>query len=137
MTYPGAVGSIPKATGGATLISVDASGNRIPQAQKFAGTLAVDYDKPVSFGIIHANLTANHNGSYKAEADNFITQGAFTLLNATLGWRSSDERYSVSVFGRNLLNEIVINSSSTQAIGYPTSYGQPPRSYGLALRLKY
>ena len=136
-SYPGAVGSIPRAGGGATLIVVDASGNRIPQAQKFAGTLALDYDKAVSFGTVHANVNANHNGSYKFEADNFLTQKAYTLLNASLGWTSRDSRYGVTVFGRNLLDRIVLNNGTTQAIGYPVSYGQPPRTYGLTLRLNY
>ena len=136
-SYPNAVGSIPKAAGGATLIAVDASGNRIPQSQKFAGTLSVDYEKPVSFGALHANVTANHNGSYKFEADNFLTQRAYTLLNASLTWRSRNDHYSLSVWGRNLLDRIVLNNGTSQAVGYPVSYGQPPRTYGVTARLTY
>lgn len=136
-SYPNAVGSTPRPTGGAVLFPVDASGNRIPQSQKFAGTLAVNYEKPVSFGAVLANVTANHNGSYKFEADNLLTQGAYTLLNASLGWRSRDDRYSITVWGRNLLDEIVLNNGTSQAIGYPVSYGQPPRTYGLTARLNY
>ena len=136
-SYPNAVGSTPRATGGAALFPVDASGNRIPQSQKFAGTLAVNYRKPVSFGQLDANVTANRNGSYKFEADNFLTQRAYTLLNASLGWRSSDKRYSLTVWGRNLLDEIVLNNGTSQAIGYPVSYGQPPRTYGLTGRFNY
>ena len=136
-SYPGAVGSTPRPTGGATLFPVDASGNRIPQSQKFAGTLAVNYEKPVSFGTIRANLTANHNGSYKFEADNFLGQGAYTLLNASIGWATRDDRYSLTVWGRNLADEIVFNNGTSQAIGYPVSYGQPPRTYGITARLNY
>lgn len=135
-SYPNAVGSIPKPTGGATLINVNATGNRIPQSQKFAGTLAADYERAVSFGTLHANITANHNGSYKIEADNFLTQGAYTLLNATLEWRSPDDRYSLGIFGRNLLDEIVLNNATTQAIGYPVSYAQPPRTFGVTGKVK-
>ena len=137
VSYPNAVGSTPRATGGAALFAVDASGNRIPQSQKFAGTIAVNYQKPVAFGTIDSNVTANHNGSYKFEADNFLTQGAYTLLNASLGWRSLDKHYSLTVWGRNLLNEIVLNNGTSQAIGYPVSYGQPPRTYGLTARFTY
>ena len=136
-SYPNAVGSTPRPTGGATLFPVNASGNRIPQSQKFAGTLAVNYEKPVSFGTVRANVTANHNGSYKFEADNFLTQGAYTLLNASIGWASRDDRYSLTVWGRNLANEIVLNNGTSQAIGYPVSYGQPPRTYGITAKLNY
>ena len=137
VSYPGAVGSIPKPTGGATLLSVNASGNRIPQAQNFAGTLAVDYQKPVSFGTLLANVTANYNGDYKVEADNFLTQGAYTLLNASIGWRPLGDHYTLTLFVRNLLNETVLNNSSSQAVGYPTSYGQPPRTYGVTGRVSF
>ena len=136
-SYPNAVGSTPRPTGGAALFPVNASGNRIPQSQKFAGTLAVNYAKPVSFGTIRANVTANHNGSYKFEADNFLGQGAYTLLNASVGWATRDDRYSLTIWGRNLADEIVLNNGTSQAIGYPVSYGQPPRTYGITAKLNY
>ena len=136
-SYPNAVGSTPRPTGGAVLFPVNASGNRIPQSQEFAGTLTVNYQKAVSFGQLDASVTANHNGSYKFEADNFLTQGAYTLLSASLGWQSLDKRYSITVWGRNLLDEIVLNNGTSQAIGYPVSYGQPPRTFGVTARLRY
>uniref|UniRef100_UPI0015765BD3 TonB-dependent receptor n=1 Tax=Sphingomonas bacterium TaxID=1895847 RepID=UPI0015765BD3 len=139
-SYPGAVGSTPKATGGATLAAapgINAAGNRLPQSQAFVGTLAVDYDKPVSFGTIHANVTANYNGDYKVEADNFLTQGAYTLLNASLAWRPRGDHYSVTIFARNMLDATVLNNVSSQAIGYPTSYAQPPRTFGISGKFTY
>ncbi|WP_174291586.1 TonB-dependent receptor [Sphingomonas bacterium] len=137
VSYLGAVGSIPKPAGGATLISVDASGNRIPLAQKFAGTLAMDYEKPVSFGTIHANVTANYNGDYKIEADNFLTQKAYTLLNASLAWRPQGDRFEVKIWARNMLDELVLNNTSSQAPGYPTSYGTPPRTFGMTGKVHF
>lgn len=136
-SYPNAVGSTPRPTGGAALAPVDASGNRIPQSQKFVGTLAVDYDQPLTSGSLRFNVTANYNGNYKFEPDNFLTQGAYTLLNGSLTWRSEDERYSVSIWGRNLLDEIILNNATSQAIGYPVSYAQPPRTFGITGKLDF
>ncbi len=136
-SYPNAVGSIPRPTGGATLIAVDASGNRIPQSQKFVGTLAADYEQPLSSGSLLLNVTANHNGNYKFEPDNFLAQGAYTLLNTSLTWRSEDERYSVAIWGRNLLDEIILNNATSQAIGYPVSYAQPPRTFGVTAKVDF
>lgn len=137
VSYPNAVGSTPIPAGGAVLFPIDASGNRIPQSQKFAGTLAVDYEKPVSFGTLHANVTANHSGSYFFEADNFLRQEPYTLLNASLGWRSRNQHYSLTFWGRNLLDAIVLNNGTSQAIGYPVSYGQPPRTFGMTAKFIY
>ena len=136
-SYPNAVGSIPKATGGATLIAVDATGRRVPLAQNFTGTLAADYEQPVSFGTMHLNLTANYNGDYYFEADNFLRQSPYTLVNASVAWRSKDDHYSVTVWGRNLADAHIINNASSQASGYPVSYGQPPRTFGITGRVSY
>ena len=97
-SYASAVGSIPKPTGGATLIVVNATGDRVPLAQNFTGTLAADYEQPVSFGSLHYNITANYNGDYYFEPDNFLRQGAYTLVNASLTWKS----VSRPLFGQHL-----------------------------------
>lgn len=136
-SYPNAVGSIPRPTGGATLISVDASGNRIPQSQEFVGTVAADYEVPASFGQLKFNVTANYNGDYRIEADNFLRQEDYLLLNTSVTLTTNDERYSLTLWGRNLLDEAVLNNVSSQAIGYPVSYGTPPRTYGLTGRVNF
>lgn len=135
-SYPNAVGSTPRATGGAALFPVNATGNRIPQSQRFVGTLAADYERAVGNGAVLANVTANHNGDYFFEADNFLRQGSYTLLNASLGYRFA-AGFTLTVFGRNILDEIVLNNGTSQAIGYPVSYGQPPRTYGVSARVSF
>ena len=135
--YRNAVGSTPRPTGGATLITVDASGNRIPQAQKFSGSLAGDYEKEVSFGKLHFNLTGNYNGDYYFEADNFLKQKSYVMLNSSLTWTSVDKHYSFSIWGRNLANENIITNASSQAVGYPISYGQAPRTYGVTAKVDF
>ncbi len=135
--YDAAVGSVPKPTGGATLIAVDASGRRVPLAQEFTGTLAADYVQPVTWGTLHANLTANYNGDYYFEADNFLRQAPYTLVNASIAWRSKSDRYTVTVWGRNLADEHILNNASSQAPAYPVSYGQPPRTFGITGKVSY
>ena len=135
--YQNAVGSIPKPAGGATLITVDASGNRIPQAQKFAASLAADYETGLSFGTLHFNVTGNYNGNYYLEPDNFLKQGDYVILNASVKWTSANERYSFSVWGRNLADEDVITNGTSQAIGYPISYGQQPQTFGITAGVNF
>lgn len=135
--YRNAVGSIPRPTGGATLINVDATGNRVPLAQEFSGTLAIDYDRKFSFGGLHYNLTGNYNGDYTFEADNFLRQDDYLTLNTSLRWTSPDDAYSVTVFGRNLLDERVLTQVTSQSIGYPAAYAQPPRTFGLLGKVSF
>ncbi|WP_375398530.1 TonB-dependent receptor [uncultured Sphingomonas sp.] len=133
--YRNAVGSIPRADGGATLIAIDASGRRIPQAQNFVASLSGDYERAFGFGTLHLNVTGSYNGDYFIEADNFLRQPDYGLLSSSLAWTSPDKRYTISIWGRNLLDERIIFNASSQAIGYPTSYGQAPRTFGLTAKI--
>lgn len=137
-SYNAAVGSIPKATGGATLISIYATGNRIPQAQNFVSTLSTDYEKAVSFGSIHFNATGSYNGDYYFEPDNFLRQGAYVIVNTSIAWTSIDKRYTVSIWAKNLANARVLSNASSQAVGYPVSYGgQPPRIFAITGKVSF
>ena len=59
------------------------------------------------------------------------------LLNTSLRWTDANSRFSLTLWGRNLLNEIVIERTSTQGQGYPTIYGFAPRTYGATAGLKF
>ncbi|MDB5712127.1 MAG: hypothetical protein JWL96_4197 [Sphingomonas bacterium] len=135
--YSNAVGTTPNAFG-ATVFPIDAAGKRVPQAQNFVGNLALDYETPVSFGSLHFNANASYNGDYYFESDNFLRQPAYVLAGTSLAWTSTDKHYTISVWARNLLDEKVIYNASSQAPGYPVSYGgQAPRSVGITGKVNF
>ena len=135
--YNNAVFSTPKPGGGATISIGSAKGKRLPLAQKFVGTLALDWHRELASGTLDANVTANFNGDYAFEPDNFLRQGDYTMLNASLKYTFPGERVSLSVFGKNLTDERILAQPSTQPIGYPTTYGSAPRTYGVAARVTF
>ena len=136
--FPNATFSTPRPTGGASLFPGDAKGNRLPLAQEFVGTLGIDWSHDLeSGGAIDANVTANYNGDYFFEPDNFARQGDFVFLNASIKYTFPGKRFSVMAFGKNLLDEEVRTQPSSQGIGYPTTYGSPPRTYGIAARVQF
>ena len=135
--YRGAVFSTPRPTGGAAIFAGDATGNRLPLAQNFSGTIAVDYHHELPRGALDFNVTANHNGDYFFEADNFLRQGAYTILNSSLRWTLPGDQVSVTLFARNLLDEQVITQATTQGLGYPAAYSNTPRSFGGAVQVKF
>ncbi|WP_167706799.1 TonB-dependent receptor [Sphingobium fuliginis] len=116
----------------------DATGNRLPLSQKFTASGSLDYDFETSIGAMHFNLTGNYNGAYFFEADNYLRQPAYVLLNSSLRWTSPDDKLSFTVFGRNLLDKKVITYAATvNGLGYPVGYGSEPRVYGVTLGYKY
>src|SRR3546814_5909017 len=89
-------------TGGNIIFPGDATGNRLPLAQEFTGTLAVDYHTEASLGDLDFNITANYNGDYFFGADNFISQDDSILLNASVKWTLPEDGIAISLFGKNI-----------------------------------
>jgi len=123
----------------------DATGKRLNNAPEWAFTLGTQYSFEAAGGM--AFLGADYKWQdriYFSPANDGVggtrgyleQQGSYGLLNGRLGWTSSDDRWSVTLIGRNLLNEdyIVSTASYTAAIS-----GRPgtPRTVELSLSMKW
>jgi iron complex outermembrane receptor protein len=135
--YPTAVIGSPNSAGGVILASGSAKGNRIPLAQEFVGTLAVDYNIPVGGAEVDLNVTATYNGDYYFEADNFLRQDDYVQLNASINVALPDKRTSVIFSATNLLDEGVIARNFTQAFGYFVNYSKAPRTFSAAVKYQF
>ena len=97
----------------------------------------MDYHKSTTHGDFDINTTANYKGAYFFEPDNLLRQGAYTLLNASLKWRPPGANYSVTVWGRNLLDYAVASQEVSQAFAYSAAYANAPRTFGATLRVTF
>lgn len=135
--FDGAAFSTPRPGGGAIIGPGDASGNRLPLAQNFSATLALDYHQDISAGALDFNLTGNYNGDYYFEADNFLRQKAYFMLNASVKWTDAADRFSLTLWGRNLFDEKVITQVTSQSIGYPATFGNAPLTFGATAGFRF
>ena len=126
---------MPTGVGGINQIQVDATGNQIPFATKFTATLGAQYRAPLMGGELTADVNALYNDGFYTEVDEGRRQDNYVLVNASLGWVAPDERYSVSVWGKNLTDKAVLLSNDGAVHGTAVSY-QPPRTYGVTLGAK-
>ncbi|WP_176590523.1 MULTISPECIES: TonB-dependent receptor [Sphingobium] len=124
-------------TGGNVSCSTDLSGNRMVRSPKFAFNIGGTYAIPV--GQTELALTMNYawTGKYFWEADNRMVQDSYDLLNATarLGF-GPDQRFGISVFGKNLTNSHYSSYQTQSALG-DTQSPAPPRTYGAAIDFKF
>nr|WP_026191395.1 TonB-dependent receptor [Methylosinus sp. LW4] len=97
-----------------------------------------EWDRPVTgFGYVNVawqdktQLTDPHSVFQ-------FWQPPFAIVNAGLGLRTDDERYSLSVWAKNVFDERPIYSWSPGDASNPASVGLPirPRTYGGTLRVK-
>ena len=115
----------------------DASGNRLPNAQDFSGSISVNYDTDVSFGHLNFNVTESHNGSFVFEADNFLNQKAYDIVNASATWTSTSETFSLSLFVKNLFEEEVLTHATSIPLGQMSTQFLAPRTFGISGRIRF
>ena len=68
-----------------------------------------------------------------------ISQDAVTLVNVNAGLRFADDRFEISAFARNLLNEdVLLDAGNTGgAFGIPSYIPGEPRLYGVRVGAKF
>ena len=134
--FPNADSFVPTGIGGNNQIKVDATGNQIPFATKFTATLGAQYRAPLKGGEVIADANALYNDGFFTEVDEGRRQGAYVMVNASLGWVAPNEAYSIRVWGKNLTNEAVLLNKDG-AVHATAESSQPPRTYGVTLGVKF
>ncbi len=118
--FPNAPGFVAKPAGGATQISVNASGLQLIKAPRFTSSLSGNYSIGVGQNQEMAmNVTYAHTGSFYWDPANIYHQGPVDLVNAKLTWKLNDKGVRLSIFGTNLTNVAYIGGvvPSTSSVG--------------------
>ncbi|PNP97979.1 TonB-dependent receptor [Sphingobium sp. SA916] len=130
--FPGA--PVVGADGVRTIIN--AGGNRMVNAPKFSGSISATYVVPTQIGEFRVNGSVSHKGLSWATPGNILPFNAYTLLNATIGWTSSDGRFGVDLWGRNLTDKVYYGFRIESPFGH-SQMDAPPRTYGVRLKAKF
>jgi iron complex outermembrane receptor protein len=123
-------------TGGNATCAVDLSGNRTPRAPTFTANINATYKVPTTIGDIALTGTVYHNSGFAWDSDNRLRQPDYTTVNARASWTSSDGRYEITAWGKNLTNKYYfdyISASPTRDSGQPAM----PRSGGVSFGMHY
>ena len=113
----------------------DLSGNTLPRAPKFSYTTSANFSQGLSSDYLldwFLEYARTDQVYYSPFNQPYIEQPAFGLLSARLTASRRDGRLSVSLWGKNLTDEVwyqhvIRNTSFVGAIGSPAT----PRTYGL------
>ncbi len=117
------------------LATGDISGQQLPYAPKLSGTAAADWEAlQFSGGGVTLHLDSNYNGKQYLALPNepVIAQDAYALVNARLALHSSDDKWSVGLWGRNLADKFYLtNAVDVQGFGFDYRHRGLPRMYGV------
>jgi iron complex outermembrane receptor protein len=125
--------------------SVDLSGNRLISSPKFSTTLAADYERPIGDLMIRLHSDASYRSKqfYSAYNDKIgygsASQDGYWLLNGRITLATLDDRYSVALWSKNLLNKKVDVYAINLVSGFGYTFHQegPPRRYGVEIGMKF
>lgn len=121
---------------------LDLSGNRLPNAPKYTLTYGAQYSFETGIGEITFRGDGRKISSVFFDQFNVRSNSekAKTTLNASIAWRDANERFSASLFVKNLTDTLSKNGSFVYAgfAGYPLAGNyDPPRTYGARFGVEF
>lgn len=111
------------------------SGNALPRAPKWTGSLSVDLSREVGAGSVFVIPEIAYRSSNYVDSANteLFRQDANTLVNLRAGYESA-AGWSITAWGRNLTDErFTLGGFAVDPLIYAHT-PSPPRSYGVDLR---
>ena len=110
----------------------------LPAAPEWSMFGAVDYRAPVAAGTAHMHLEARYQSRQALLAQTnaaFARRGANTLINGHVAWSPQNRRFRVSVYGRNLTDQLFRGSAFAGV--FPLNTFNAPRTMGLELQVNF
>jgi len=136
-SFPNALFFTPNPAGGNIPSLASAAGNRLPLTPDATFNLSADYRYPLpGGGHLGLNATYSYSDGYVFSPDNILRQPAFSMVNAAISWTAPGDRFTTTLWGKNLSNEAVANAILESALGSLAAY-QQPRTYGVTVGVKF
>jgi outer membrane receptor protein involved in Fe transport len=134
--FPNAVVAIPQPNGTVHIGEGSATGNRLPFTPDLSVVVGLNYKHRFVTGPVSVNVNELYSTEFYAQPDNVLRQPAYHMVNASIQWSDTTERFAVTLWGDNLANYAVVNFLTASTTGDSVSY-QAPRTYGIRLGVKF
>ncbi|MFA5631497.1 MAG: TonB-dependent receptor [Porticoccaceae bacterium] len=121
-------------------------GNETINTPSYSLSLTGSYAIPTNIGEFDLTLMWSHTDEYFFDADNGLGQIApssqknnmqdkLDIINGSISWTSLDGKYNLSLWGKNLTDELYISFANQTGTVTKNIYG-PPRTYGVTFMAK-
>jgi iron complex outermembrane recepter protein len=122
----------PTGTPGNIRTDGDCSGNDLVRSPELTYNIGLVFDMPTDSGIYGASIMAAYNDGFFWEPDNLHAEADYTVVNAELSWLTSDEKFGITLWGKNITDEeysVYTTAASSGTVGA----GAPPATFGITL----
>ena len=121
---------------GNTQFTADVTGNRMVRAPRLTASMGFDYDHALPSGMLEVAGNVYYSSGFYAEPGNRLRQSPYGVLDGTISYTPDGSKLRYSVWGRNLTNTLYRYNFIDTAV-YDTQRFAPPRTYGVAIEVKY
>ncbi|MEH6583136.1 MAG: TonB-dependent receptor [Halioglobus sp.] len=129
----------------------DLSGERLNYTSPWTGNLNATWSDELGNGIgwyIRGEIAYRDDRLFFPDLDPEVVDGAYTLLNASLGFSAEGGNWDVILWGKNLAEEEYLNAGNRSRDGSNPQFGGTPiegyrvtpgseRTYGLTLKYRF
>lgn len=118
--------------------SISASGKKLPRAPEVQLNLGVEYGVALKKGGLRLAVDYAYSDRWYDAPENRLSQGAYSLVNASIAWNFDDEeRRSLTVWGRNLSDSVYSNQLTAQVNHLDFINLDAPRTFGATLAFRF
>jgi iron complex outermembrane receptor protein len=132
--FPNAIYSYQVPTG-VDVTTASASGNRLPYAADFSGTLTATYHVFTSLGEASFDVSDSYSDGFYSQPDNILRQRAYHLVSLGTGLKFHNG-WSARAWMRNAADEKIYSNLQAGAFDSGYSY-MAPRTFGVTLGAKF
>jgi iron complex outermembrane receptor protein len=143
ISFPKATTQIPKIVNGVVdptgyiTTTVDATGKHLIRAPASTLNLAANWNTDLYGGILDVDANALISSKYYGDVLNSFVQPGYEVVNAAITWRQHRDRgVSVSVFGKNLTNQVYALGFTLSSFTVATQANKP-RWFGVTVGYRY
>lgn len=114
---------------------------RKDNAPKFTGYFGADYDIPIAGDggsvMLSADVSYRSRASTNPVPTPIAMQDGYALVNGSITYKTADDHYTISIFGRNLTNKYYKVIGETGGNFFIWENVGRPRTYGIRAAMKF
>jgi iron complex outermembrane receptor protein len=133
-SYPNGV---PTDANGVSGAPISEAGNHTIITPPVTGNISASYKWESGAGQLQPSVTVIYNGGFYWQADNRLTQPAYTLVNSSLLWTPPSANYSVRIWAKNLGDARYYIARLAVALVGDVQEQAPPRTYGVTVSTRF
>lgn len=122
--FPMLLPATAPATGNAA-VPTDLDGGRMFRSPKFTGTLDVRYSIPIGDNELRLASSLYHNSGYNFDPAGVARQPKYATVDASVSFVGANERWEVTVWGKNLTDKLYYQRISVYGAGRSANYAAP------------